>query len=237
MNYVWERLSDGVHRCRLPFLDVTVGVVQGSRGLLLIDCGTTLDEARAIDADVRALTGHDGSHTVSHVVLTHCHFDHILGSSVFAGAAVYAAPEVARSLSEGTKRQRVDAVRHGARVDDVDRAIAALRQPDYQVRRVILDLGDRTVAVDHLGRGHTDHDLIAVVPPSAPHGRTVVFCGDLVEESGDPVVDLDSDLAQWPATLDRLLHAGGPDAVYVPGHGAIVDYAFIRRQQVWLRNS
>ena len=62
-----------------------------------------------------------------------------------------------------------------------------------------------------------------------------MFCGDLVEESGDPAIDADSDVAAWPGTLDRLLAAGGPDAVYVPGHGAVVDTAFIRRQQRWLR--
>ncbi|OPE45367.1 MBL fold metallo-hydrolase, partial [Mycobacterium intermedium] len=45
----------------------------------------------------------------------------------------------------------------------------------------------------------------------------------------------DSDLRAWPATLDRLLEIGGPDAVYVPGHGKVVDAAFIGRQQEWLR--
>ena len=65
--------------------------------------------------------------------------------------------------------------------------------------------------------------------------RPVVFCGDLVEESGDPSVDADSDLLAWPATLERVIEAGGEDAVFVPGHGAVVDAAFIRRQREWLR--
>ena len=65
--------------------------------------------------------------------------------------------------------------------------------------------------------------------------RPVVFCGDLVEESGDPSVDADSDLLAWPATLKRVIEAGGEDAVFVPGHGAVVDAAFIRRQREWLR--
>ena len=75
MNFAWERLCDGVHRCRLPFLDVTVGLVHGRTGTLLIDTGTTLTDADAIKADVREITGS----TVSHIVLTHNHFDHILG--------------------------------------------------------------------------------------------------------------------------------------------------------------
>jgi hypothetical protein len=53
VNHDWQRLAAGVHRCRLPFLDVTVGVVQGIAGVLLIDTGSTLMEARAVADDVR----------------------------------------------------------------------------------------------------------------------------------------------------------------------------------------
>lgn len=66
-------------------------------------------------------------------------------------------------------------------------------------------------------------------------GRAVVFTGDLVEESADPAIDADSDVAAWPATLDRVLALGGPDAIYVPGHGKAVDADFVRRQRDWLR--
>lgn len=62
-----------------------------------------------------------------------------------------------------------------------------------------------------------------------------MFTGDLVEESAEPAIDADSDVTAWPATLDRLLAIGGPDAIYVPGHGKIVDAEFIRRQRNWLK--
>jgi glyoxylase-like metal-dependent hydrolase (beta-lactamase superfamily II) len=228
VNFTWDRLGESVFRCRLPFLDVTIGMVQGRTGTLLIDAGTTLTEARAIDRDVRALTGS----AVSHILLTHHHFDHVLGSSVFGDAAVYCAPEVAATMVEHTDHLRADAVSHGADADEVDCAIAALTRPDHLIRSAIIDLGDLTVSISHPGRGHTDHDLIVIVPVT---DRTVVFCGDLVEESGDPSIDADSDVASWPATLDRVLAAGGEDAVFVPGHGAVVDAAFIGRQQDWLR--
>ena len=227
MNFAWEPLDDGVTRCRLPFLDVTVGVVQGGKGTLLIDTGSTLTEAKATDQDVRRLT----SRSVTHIVLTHNHFDHILGSSAFTGAAVYCAPEVVATIANDTGRLRADAVRHGANSDEIDRAIAALRTPEHQVRDAVVDLGGRTVSISHPGRGHTDHDLIVVV---ADRTRTIVFCGDLVEESGDPVVDSDSDVGAWPTTLDHVLAADGPDGVFVPGHGAVVDGPFVRRQQRWL---
>ena len=228
MHYLWERVADGVHRCRLPFLDVTVGVVQGGDRMLLIDCGTTLLEASDVSDDVAELTGG----TVTDIVMTHHHFDHILGSAGFPEAVSYAPPAVAAALTTRIGEVRAHALEYGADPTAVDRAVAAVRAPDHQVLAVNLDLGGRTVHVEHPGRGHTDHDLVVVVP-----GRpTVVFCGDLVEESADPAVDAGSDVAAWPHTLDRVLALGGPDARYVPGHGAVVDAAFVRRQRDWLSN-
>jgi len=226
MHYHWEPLSDGVHRCRLPFLDVTVGVVQGSSGILLIDSGTTLLEASRIADDVAVITGG----AVTHLVLTHHHFDHVLGSAGFPGAVSYAPPAVGAALMTRIGEVRAHALEYGADTEAVDRAIAAVRAPDHEVMTVDLDLGDRTVHVEHPGPGHTDHDLVVVVPGE----HAVVFCGDLVEESADPAVDAGSDVRAWPHTLDRVLALGGPDGIYVPGHGAVVDAAFVRRQRDWL---
>ena len=139
VNYVWEQLADGVHRCRLPFLDVTVGLIAGETGALLVDTGTTLTEAAAIGADVNTITGQP----VSHIVLTHKHFDHVLGSSGFFGAEIYCAPEVAEYLATATGEVRADAIRYGADSVDVDSAIAALRPPDHLVTDAVVDLGNR----------------------------------------------------------------------------------------------
>jgi glyoxylase-like metal-dependent hydrolase (beta-lactamase superfamily II) len=231
MRFAWERLTPSVHRCRLPFCDVTIGLVRGRARALLVDTGTTLTEAAAIDEDVRALTGRP----VTHIVLTHKHFDHVLGSSLFAGADIYCAPEVVDYLKSARDQIRDHALSYGADTAEIDRAIAALRPPRQGVYDAAIDLGDRTVTITHLGRGHTTSDLVVVVP-GLGHGtdRVVVFTGDLVEESADPFIDADSDVAAWPATLDRVLAIGGADAIYVPGHGKVVDAAFIRRQRAWL---
>lgn len=229
MHFDWEQLTDSVHRCRLPFLDVTVGLVRGHTGALLVDTGTTLTEAAAIDTDVRQIAGRP----VTHVVLTHKHFDHVLGSAVFSEAEMYCAPEVAEYLSSATGQLRDDALHYGAEAEEIDRAIAALRPPQQGIYNAVIDLGDRTVTIAHLGRGHTTADLVVVVP-RAGDDRAVVFTGDLVEESADPAIDADSDVAAWPATLDRVLAFGGPDAIYVPGHGKVVGAEFVRRQRDWL---
>jgi len=229
VHFDWEQLTGGVHRCRLPFLDVTVGLVQGRTGVVLVDTGTTLNEAAAIDSDVRRITGR----RVTHVVLTHKHFDHVLGFSVFAEAETYCAPAVIEYLASATDQLRDDALHNGADVEEIDRAIAALRPPQHGIDNAVLDLGDRRVTIAYLGRGHTTSDLVVVVP-AVDGGGVVVFSGDLIEESGDPAIDADSDVAAWPATLDRLLAIGGPDAIYIPGHGSIVDAEFVRHQRDWL---
>lgn len=230
MHVAWERLTDTVRRCRLPFCDVTVGLAWGRTGAVLVDTGTALTDAAVIDADARLLAGRP----VTHIVLTHKHFDHVLGSSLFGGANVFCAPEVAEYLVTAAGDLREDALRHGADPAEVDAAIAALRPPSSVGYHAVVDLGDRAVTIAHLGRGHTASDLVVVAPGTQGGQRTVVFTGDLVEESDDPAIDADSDVAAWPATLDRLLAVGGPDAIYVPGHGRVVDAEFVRRQRDWL---
>jgi glyoxylase-like metal-dependent hydrolase (beta-lactamase superfamily II) len=232
LHFDWEKLTDSVHRCRLPFLDVTVGLVRGRTGTLLIDTGTTLAEAAAIDADVQQIAGR----RVTHVVLTHKHFDHVLGSGIFESAETYCSPKVFDYLTTGAEQLRADALRYGADAEEIDRAIAALRPPQHAIDNAVVDLGKFHVTIAHLGLGHTDADLVVMVPGSDDE-RVVVFAGDLIEESGDPAIDADSDVAAWPDTLDRLLAIGGRDAVFVPGHGSVVDAEFVRRQQDWLRSN
>ena len=230
MNNTWEPLARGVYRCRLPFLDVTVGLVTGGGQALLIDCGTTLPEAARIAEDVAELTGS----AVSRLVLTHHHFDHILGCGGFGGVPTHAAPPVAAALGVRLPEVCAEAVGYGADPAEVDRAAEAVRIPDHLGWHADIDLGGRMVHVEHPGPGHTDHDLVVVVPPADPSQPVVVFCGDLVEESAEPAIGPDSHLAAWPSALDRILELGGEDAVYVPGHGAVVDAEFLRAQRDWL---
>ncbi|MEU6404705.1 MBL fold metallo-hydrolase [Streptomyces sp. NPDC046985] len=128
---------------------------------------------------------------------------------------------------------RDDAVAHGLAPRAADEAAAALVRPDREVSdRLALSLGGGQEAVlADVGPGHTGHDLAVLAPASAPGERPVVFCGDLVEESGEPQAGPDAVPSRWPAALDRLLALGGEDALYVPGHGAVVDVGFVRAQR------
>jgi glyoxylase-like metal-dependent hydrolase (beta-lactamase superfamily II) len=87
-----------------------------------------------------------------------------------------------------------------------------------------LEAGGRPVELRWCGRGHTDNDLVVVVPDAG-----VVFAGDLVEEGAPPSFGEDAFPLEWPATLDRLLALAPP--VVVPGHGDVVGHAFVRGQR------
>ena len=63
----------------------------------------------------------------------------------------------------------------------------------------------------------------------------MVFCGDLVEESADPAIDDGSDVRGLAADPGPGARAGrARTRIYVPGHGAVVDAEFVRRQRDWL---
>lgn len=230
----WERLADGVGRRRLPVWDATAGLVVGRDAVLLYDTGSSLREGAELRAQVAALLG-EARHSpaapvphVTHIALSHPHFDHVLGTPAFPGAAVHAAVGADTLLARDRDALRADAVRHGVPPEEAAEATGALVLPGHTVTgECTLDLGGRQVLLANVGPGHSGHDLALLVPGE----REVVFCGDLVEESGEPQAGPDAIASRWPAALDRLLALGGEDALYVPGHGAVVDAAFVRRQR------
>ncbi|MFP5318766.1 MAG: MBL fold metallo-hydrolase [Acidimicrobiia bacterium] len=189
----WLEVGDGVYCRRYDPWDVSVGVVVGRSGVVVIDTRATVEEGLRLVDDVRALD----RRPPRWVVNTHRHFDHLAGNPAFVPPA------------EACGHPTLDPP-------------PALPVPD----RTTLDLGDRTVELRHLGRGHTDGDLVVVATEAG-----VVFAGDLVEESGPPAFGDDSHPLDWPTTAARLLGLLQPGDRVVPGHGAVVDRAFVAAQQ------
>ncbi|THA38221.1 MBL fold metallo-hydrolase [Streptomyces sp. A1547] len=223
----WERLTGRTGRRRLPVWDCTVGLVVGDESVLLIDPGSCVREGAQLRAEAERLTGR----RVTHIAFTHGHFDHVLGVAAFAGAEVYGAVGLDAELKAGREELRDDAVRQGLAEAEAAEAADLLVVPRHSVSgEWTLELGGVQVLLANVGPGHTRYDLAVFVPGE----RETVFCGDLVEESGEPQAGSDAVPAQWPAALDRLLSLGGDDALYVPGHGAVVNAAFVRAQRATL---
>lgn len=222
----FAEVADGVFVRRHASLDLTCGLVVGDGACLVIDTRSDLGEAADLVAAVRRVTPHPWT-----VVNTHAHYDHCFGNAAFRPAPVWGTRGCAAGLlatGEAQRAARVAELRAAGDTAAAERVAAApLDPPDALVDDVaVLDVGGREVALRFLGRGHTDHDLVVEV--EAAGDGTVVFAGDLVEEGAPPAFE-DAFPAEWPATLGRL-HALARGPV-VPGHGAVVDAAFVGAQR------
>jgi glyoxylase-like metal-dependent hydrolase (beta-lactamase superfamily II) len=218
----WQEVADGVLVRRHAELDLNCGLVLGDGACLVVDSRSHLGEAADLVAAVRAVTPHPWT-----LVNTHAHYDHCFGNSAFRPAAVWGTRGCAADLVATGEQQR-DAVVAELRRTGQHRtadlvAAAPIDPPDHLVDDVAhLDVGGREVVLRFLGRGHTDHDLVVEVD------EDVIFAGDLVEEGAPPAFD-DAFPEEWPATLGRL-HALARGPV-VPGHGAVVDAAYVGGQR------
>jgi glyoxylase-like metal-dependent hydrolase (beta-lactamase superfamily II) len=229
----WDEIAQGVFRKRFEPCDVTVTAVVGSEGVAVVDTRCSLTEAREIKAQLRQLT----SAPVQWVVNTHAHFDHCWGNAEFVAprltppARIWGHASVPARLDPDDPALRSLIAELAAQGPEWVQRMAELEfaAPTELVReRASIDLGDRALELRFLGRGHTEGDLWISITAGA---AGIVLAGDLVEESGPPAFGLDSFPLEWADTLDRALPLIGPDALVVPGHGTVVDAAFVREQR------
>ncbi|HEY3003008.1 MAG TPA: MBL fold metallo-hydrolase [Kribbellaceae bacterium] len=226
----WTEVGDRCWVGRYDEWDVNAGVVAGSDGLLVIDTRGTLRQGAELLDDVRRLS----PAPVRFVVNTHLHFDHTFGNQAFAdaGGVIHAHENAVAGMlerAEWIKRQaaagELDGVDDQRTLRDLIGTPLVPATETFAVARVI-DLGDRQVELLHLGNGHTDGDVVAVVSDAG-----VVYAGDLIEESAHPAYGNDCFPLEWPDTADRLAGLLGEAARVVPGHGVVVDRAFVEDQK------
>ena len=212
----WIEVGDGVLVRRHAELDLSTGLVLGERSCVVVDTRGDPAQGAELAAAVRQVTSLPWS-----VVLTHAHFDHCLGTSAFLPTLVWAHRGCQADLARGGAAQHGEALawhRAQGRCGTVPLIEPVL--PDRVVdTRVELDLGARRVLLAHLGAGHTDHDVVVGIPDAR-----MLFAGDLVEQGAPPAFE-DAHPLHWPATLTAMLALGA--AVVVPGHGEVVDAAFV----------
>lgn len=227
---IWQEVASGVFVRRYAFLDQSIGAVVGDEGILVVDTRTTPAQGDEIRRDVRSLS----PLPIVAVVDTHMHWDHTWGNSSFADVPIWGHERCAAALAELRDEERLAPILDEliARYPDLEEELldVEIRPPDrtFRDKAVVVRLG-RQVELVHLGRGHTDNDVVVAVPDdNARSDGCVVFAGDLLENGAPPWFG-DGFPMDWATTLDGLLSLR--PAVVVPGHGAVGDAAFARGQR------
>jgi glyoxylase-like metal-dependent hydrolase (beta-lactamase superfamily II) len=213
----WREVRLGVYVAVAEPESVNLGLIVGSSWSLLVDTGSSPEQARTVRASLAAVT--DKSLTA--VVVTHWHHNHAFGLGTF--------PDVLRIAHESlySRLLSAEAAAEGQRLGV---ELKELARPDVEIAvATAIDLGQRRVEIVHLGRGHTDGDLVVVVPDA-----DMLFAGDLLQSVGPPSFGADSVPDEWPATLDAVIGLMTATTLAVPGHGEPVDREFVFEQRGWI---
>ena len=222
-DQIWLEVGERVFARRYAFLDQQIGAILTEDGPLIVDTRSTHAHGREILADLRELT----TLPVAAVVNTHHHWDHAFGNSAFRPAQIWGHVRCAQRLRERGEQMRAKVIGDYPELAGDLRAVA-FDPPDRTFEdAALLEIGGRRIELRHLGRGHTDNDIVAIVPDAA-----VLFAGDLLENDATPYFG-DGFLIDWPATagaIGRLV-----TGAVVPGHGSIGDLAFVERQAAEFR--
>lgn len=215
---MFEEVGEGVFRRRYESLALNIGVVIGDDGVLIIDTRASHREADRLREELVRLT----ALPVRWAINTHWHWDHSFGNARFREAEIWG-----HDLCREALAKRGAEMKAGAKewlpeqehpiIDEVE-IVPPTRTFS---NRASLRIG-RVVDMSYHGLGHTDADIVISIP-----GSEVAFLGDLVEESAPPNFG-DGYPEIWPLTLS-LAMKGIPDVI-VPGHGDVVDRAFVHSQ-------
>jgi glyoxylase-like metal-dependent hydrolase (beta-lactamase superfamily II) len=223
---VWSEVGDRVFVRRYKFYDQNIGAILGDDGVLIVDTRISHRQADEILADLAELT----QLPVRAVVNTHGHNDHAFGNHRFRPAPIWGHERCARMVRE-TGAAQLKTVAAAIPELAADLAEVVLDPPDRtfdgESATLDFDAGGRLIELRHLGRGHTDNDIVVLVPDA-----NVLFAGDLVEADAPPYFG-DSYPLDWPATVEAMVeHVTG---AVVPGHGTVGDRAFAVRSMTELR--
>lgn len=212
----FEELGDGVFRRRYESLDLNIGVVIGAEALLLVDSRASHPQADQLRDELSRLT----SLPIGWVVNTHFHWDHTWGNARFPEAQLWGHERCRREMIENGEAARQGVLERMPEEHHDAIAEVEITPPTETFRTsTLIDMGDRAVELRYHGLGHTNSDIAVRV-------SGVLFAGDLLEEGAPPSFG-DSYPLDWAQTLDSIQL----EPTVVPGHGDLIDAAFVATQQ------
>jgi len=193
-----EKIADGVWAAPTPG-GSNVGWFDVGGVVVAVDAGANEDVGRAVVDEIQKTTGKKPRY----VVLTHAHRDHAGGAGAFAaaGAQVVCAEKAASGVLFVLEPSKPEAP---------SPVLMTVSE-----RLLLVARGSRRAEVYFLGPGHTQGDLVVLVPDAG-----ILFSGDLAVNGVLPYMrSPDVDPEGWEKILPRL--AALRIDKLVPGHGTI----------------
>lgn len=199
---------------------LNTGLVVGKDRAMVIDTGCGPRQAKEILAAVRQITP-----LPLVVVNTHAHYDHFFGNAVFADDGVtefWAHVNCAAAIDVEGDAQRFEVAATEPEMAAGAGDAVELVVPNALVgeQPVLVDLGELTVTLFYLGRGHTDGDLLVGT-------KTTLFAGDLVEHGAYPSFE-DSYPREWADVLRHISALRHRYDYLIPGHGEPCSDTFVK---------
>jgi glyoxylase-like metal-dependent hydrolase (beta-lactamase superfamily II) len=221
----WNEVGDGVFVRRYAFFDQNIVAIRGDDGYLVVDTRVSHRQAGEILDDLRQLS----AMPVRAVVNTHGHSDHAFGNARFRPVPIWGHTRCATMVCDTGEEQRAAGTTAIPELAE-ELAEVVLDPPDrlFDLSTTVpFDSGGRLVELRYLGRGHTDNDIVVLIPDA-----DVLLAGDLLENDATPSFG-DAFPMDWPATVEALVEL--VSGAVVPGHGSVGDRGFAVRQMIEFR--
>ena len=200
------------------------GLIVGPESCIVIDALFAPSMTQAFQAEIKRVT----DKPVRLLVNSHHHIDHTLGSALFPDAQIVshvnARAELARIGLSPLERLRTIVP---DLVAEAEAEHLEPRLPDITFEGTLtLNLGDREVKLQHLGRGHTVGDIIVMLPDEG-----IMYAGDLAFHRVTPLA-FEGHIGDWLAVCYRI--ADRSPKTIIPGHGPVGDMAEFRKMSGYL---
>ncbi len=167
-----EELADGVYAYTAQG-DPNVGAVVGSDAVMCVEARATPHMAQKWIDELRTRT----DAPIRDLVLTHYHAVRTLGAAAFGADRIISSQTTLDLIHE---RGQLDWDSEAGRMPRLfagAETVPGLTIPtETFTDRMTVDLGGRVVELIHLGRGHTEGDIVVWLPE-----ERICFAGDLVE--------------------------------------------------------
>jgi hydroxyacylglutathione hydrolase len=200
-----RELTPGLAVLHCRVMSYNAGVIVRGTDAVLIDAGLFPDEVDLLRSHIFSRGA-----APTYMVVTHSHWDHVLGPEYFPGVPVIQQQESLAVLAEsGTRIEHQ--VTEWERQSDVQRDMPFLiHEPDQTFAdRLDLQLGDRTVELLH-APGHAPEQLVVY-----DRAEQTLWAADMLSDIEIPFVM--HSLKAYRQTLDRLAQLDVTSLV--PGHG------------------